>query len=340
MDFKNLEDVATFMLVNLRLSRYDLQFINNLTTLILKNNTITSNQHSLFRKIVLTYRRQFTQHKHNVDELLSLTWKCNTIESSPQYTNASISILDNKIIFRSPFNKGFLTALKRDPIYTMEWFRDKRQYEIRYGVSNLKALILMSADYFNIIDYCPITTQIINSLSEYESVKYWEPTLICNNGHYYVAACNEILYDYIKDIPVTNDLKMVADYVQYGITISESVIKHFIDIEDPMKIAFAISYRVECEVRDLPSAIKWLNELGCDGIIEPGRATKKSISENFNKSMLNEFDIALIKDHSLLQSYDKPVMIHHRTYGMMDPPKKLFKIIKCVNSEPVNLGIK
>ena len=56
--------------------------------------------------------------------------------------------------------------------------------------------------------------------------------------------------------------------------------------------------------------------------------------------MLNEFDIALIKDHSLLQSYDKPVMIHHRTYGMMDPPKKLFKIIKCVNSEPVNLGIK
>ena len=101
-----------------------------------------------------------------------------------------------------------------------------------------------------------------------------------------------------------------------------------------------VTAKDECEVRDLPSAIKWLIELGCDGIIEPGKATKKSASDNINKSILNEFDISLIKDSSLLQSYDKPVMIHHRTYGMMDPPKKLFKIIKCVNSEPVNLGIK
>jgi hypothetical protein len=280
------------------------------------------------------------QHKLDADELLLLTWKCNTIASSPHYTNASISILDDKIIFRSPFNKGFLTALKKDPIYTMEWMRDKRQYEIAYGVTNLKALILMSADHFNAIDYCPITTQIINSLSEYESIKYWEPTLIYNNGHYYVSACNDILYDYIKDIPLTNDLKMVADYVQYGIHISDSVIQHFIDIEDPMKVALAVSYRVECEVRDLDFALKWLIELGCDSIVLPGRATHKSNSENFNKNMLNDLPIDVVKDHSLLQSYDKTVMIHHRTYGMMDSPKKLFKIIKCVNSEPINLGIK
>ena len=133
---------------------------------------------------------------------------------------------------------------------------------------------------------------------------------------------------------------MIADYVQYGVNISESVIERFVDIEDPMKIAFAISYQVECEVKDLPSAVNWLIELGCDGILEPGKATKKSLSESISKHILNEIDITLIKDHSLLQNYNKPVMIHHRTYGMLDSPKKLFKIIKCVNSEPVNLGIK
>ena len=99
MDLKTLEDVATFMLVNIRLSRYDLQFVNNLTTLIIRNNTITTNQDSLFRKISFKYRKQFIQQKLNVDDVLLLPWKCNMIESSPQYTNASIE----KLFFSSSF---------------------------------------------------------------------------------------------------------------------------------------------------------------------------------------------------------------------------------------------
>ena len=173
MDFKTLEDLATFMLIDIRLSRYDLQFVNNLTNMIGVKKTITTNQDNLFRKIALKYRRQFTQHKFDIDTLLLLSWECNVIESSPQYTNASITILKDKIIFRSPFNQGFLKALKKNPIYSMEWDRDKRQYEIKYGPTTLKMLITLSADHYEVIDYCPITKNIINSLSEYESVKYW-----------------------------------------------------------------------------------------------------------------------------------------------------------------------
>ena len=334
MDYTTLEDVGTFMLINIRLSRYDLQFVNNLTNMIGVKNTITTNQDSLFRKIALKYRRQFAQQKHDIDTLLLLPWKCNVIASSPQYTNASITILKDKIVFRSPFNKSFLSALKKNPIYSMEWHKDKRQYEIEYGVTVLKSLITMSADYFDTIEYCPITTDIINSLSEYESVKYWEPTLVYNNGYFYVAAINDILNNIIKDIPLTNDLSMVADYVQYGIKISESVIEHFLQTEDPMKITLACSYRVECEVRDLPKAITWLRELGCDSIST--HASKKSIISD----LVEVASVDLIKDRSDLSAYNKPVMIHYRTYGFTDPPTGLFKIIKCVNSEPINLGDK
>lgn len=338
MEFKTLEDVGTFMLINIRLSRYDLQFINNLTNMIGIKNTITTNQDNLFRKIALKYRRQFVQQKHDIDTLLLLSWECNVIESSPHYTNASIIIEKDKIIFRSPFNKNFLTALKKEPIYTMEWIKDRRQYEMRYGVTVLKSLITMSADYFSVIDYCPITTDIINSLSEYESVKYWEPTLVYNNGYFYVAAVNDILHEIIKDIPLTNDLKMVADYVQYGIAVSDSVIEHFIKTEDPMKITLAASYRVECEVRDLSYVTKWLDELGCDCITTHSHSSKNvRLAELSEDSFLN---IDIVKDRRNLSKYDKPVMIHHRTYGFTDPPGKLFKIIKCVNSEPINLGDK
>ena len=342
MDLKTLEDVATFMLVNIRLSRYDLQFVNNLTTLIIRNNTITTNQDSLFRKISFKYRKQFIQQKLNVDDVLLLPWKCNMIESSPQYTNASITVLKDKIVFRSPFSKGFLTALKKDPIYSMEWDKDKRQYEIEYGPSTLKSLVTVSADYFTTIDYCPITKEIIDTLSNYESVKYWEPTLVYNNGYYYIAALNEVLYNNIKDIPLTNDLKMVADYAQYGIAISDSVIEHFSTIEDPLKVNLAVNFQSEFEIRDLDTAVKWLSELGCDGITESSRISSKQLFllGEHSDNLLNKLNIDIIRDQSNLKSYEKPVMIHYRNYGFMDIPTNLFKIIKCVNSEPVNLGIK
>ena len=44
MEFKTLEDVGTFMLINLRLSRYDLQFVNNLTNLIGIKNYMNENR--------------------------------------------------------------------------------------------------------------------------------------------------------------------------------------------------------------------------------------------------------------------------------------------------------
>jgi hypothetical protein len=150
------------------------------------------------------------------------------------------------------------------------------------------------------------------------------------------------LYDTIKDIPLTNDLIMVADYVQYGITVSESVIEHFSKFEDPLKINLATKFQSEFEIKDLDIAIKWLRELGCDGISESSRLSSRQLfllGEN-SENLLNDLGIDIIRDQSNLKSYEKPVMIHYRNYGAMDQPTTLFKIIKCVNSEPVNLGIK
>ena len=76
MDFKTLEDVGTFMLINIRLSRYDLQFVNNLTNMIGVKNTITTNQDSLFRKIALKYRKTISSIDFNVIySLFKLSYK-------------------------------------------------------------------------------------------------------------------------------------------------------------------------------------------------------------------------------------------------------------------------
>ena len=69
MDFKTLNELATWMLSNIRLSRYDDQFVNNLTLYITQHNRITSNQDLLFRKVAGKYKKQFSQLKIEVEEI-------------------------------------------------------------------------------------------------------------------------------------------------------------------------------------------------------------------------------------------------------------------------------
>jgi hypothetical protein len=155
----------------------------------------------LFRKVAGKYKRQFSQLKIEVEEILTRSWDVPLVESIAEYTGASIKIENDKLILRSPFNKNFLTALKKNPIYTLQWVKDKRQYEAEYSHTNLKELLYLTADHYTILSYCEKVTQIVDSLSAYENIKYWVPTLVYK-GHYYIAAMNEHLYGAIKDIPI------------------------------------------------------------------------------------------------------------------------------------------
>ena len=99
MSFSTLDEFATWMLTNIRLSRYDDQFINNLTLYITNQQRITTNQDTLFRKVSKKYNRQLSHHKINTDDVLNLKWSVNIVESIPEFTGATIKIENDKIIF-------------------------------------------------------------------------------------------------------------------------------------------------------------------------------------------------------------------------------------------------
>lgn len=323
------------MLSNIRLSRYDDQFVNNLTLYITQHNRITSNQDLLFRKVAGKYKRQFSQLKIEVDEVLTRSWDVNIVESIPEYTGASIKIENDKLILQSPFNKNFLTALKKNPIYSLQWIKDRRQYEGEYSHTNLKELMYLTADHYSILNYCEKVTQIIERLSVYENVKYWVPTLVYK-GHYYIAALNEHLYEAIKDIEITDDLKTIATLVKYGIGIDQSVTDHLLETEIPAKVRLAINFQVEIELRDTQLAIEWLEEFGCDAICEP-----KAFLTN-SKLDIHNTSINVCKNPKDLKNYENSVIVYQRgNFSLVnETPMKLFKIIKFVNLEPIDLGPK
>jgi len=335
MDFKTLNELATWMLSNIRLSRYDDQFVNNLTLYITQHNRITSNQDLLFRKVAGKYKRQFSQLKIEVDEVLTRSWDVNIVESIPEYTGASIKIENDKLILRSPFNKNFLTALKKNPIYSLQWIKDRRQYEGEYSHTNLKELLYLTADHYSILNYCEKVTQIVERLSVYENVKYWTPTLVYK-AHYYIAALNEHLYEAIKDIEITDDLKTIATLVKYGIAIDQSVTDHLLETEIPAKVRLAINFQVEIELRDTQLAIEWLEEFGCDAICEP-----KAFLTN-SKLNIHNTTINVLTNPKDLKNYENSVIVYQRgNFSLVnETPMKLFKIIKFVNSEPIDLGPK
>ena len=336
MDFKTLNDVAGWMLTNIRLSRYDEQFVNNLTFYTLQYNRITNNQDLLFKKVTSKYKKQFSHNKIIVEDLLKLPWHVNVVPSIPEYTGASIKVEDDRIIFRSPYNKNFLTALRKNPLYRLEWDKNKRQYEAEYSPTTLKQLIYLSADYYDTLNYCDKVTQIINSLGEYETVKYWVPTLIYKDSRYYIAAINEHLYNAIKNVQITGELKTIATLVKYGVNIDESVISHFLKTEPYEKVHFASSFEAQVEIKDANAVMNWLREFGCDAISEPKSFLTK------NTLQVDATDIAICNNNKDLTNYDNPVIVYQKgTFSLVsERPLKLFKIIKFINSEPVDLGPK
>lgn len=334
MAFTNLDEVATWMLSNIRLSRYDDQFVNNLTLYITEHGRITSNQHALFKKVTSKYVRQFNQHKISVNEVLNLIWSVPIVESTPEHTSASIVIEGDTIIFRSPYNKTFLTAHRKNPIYSMSWDKDNRRFTMKYSPTVLRDLIYLSAEYYEVVNYCPITKEIINRLGEYDSAKYWVPTFTYCNGFYCVQAINSYLYEAIKDIPFNDDLYTVAMLSKHGVKIDDSVINHLSKKIDINKIKFAATFHVEHELKDLNTALGWLVELGCDGVIKP-----RAFLQNQLHSNGTVVDIPTPND---LSNCVNPAMIYYKgsLSTIDDKPSNLLKIIKCVNSEPVYLGPK
>lgn len=333
MSFSTLDNLATWMLTNIRLSRYDDQFVNNLTLYITQHNRITSNQDALFKKVALKYVRQFNNYKININEFINLPWSVSVVKSVPEYTGATIKIENNKIIFRSPYNKNFLSALRKNNPHNLSWIKDLRQYESPYSPSTLKSLVHLSADFYQVINYCEVTKQIIDSLSAYESIKYWTPTLIYKNG-YYIAAINEHVFEATKDIPLSDDLKSIAQLVKYGISIDQSVKDHLYKQNEITRVNIACNFYLSVEIRDAKNILNILKDLGCDGASE---AKKLSLYHELN---FNDSDFHMCKTSKELKDLNNPVVFCFTNNIHLHEPKpyKLFKIVRFVNSDPVNLG--
>ncbi len=111
-ELKTFEHLIYFMIKNLRLSRYDSRFLENLEKMIVTTKRVTSNQVELVTKLIEKYQRQLIKQGLFTDVLLNLPWTTTIVTTTEEYTSAHIGTLDDNIILKTPFNRAFINEFR------------------------------------------------------------------------------------------------------------------------------------------------------------------------------------------------------------------------------------
>jgi hypothetical protein len=327
VDLQTTEHLLHFLIGNVQLSRFDEKFISSLTT----QSRVTTNQVELFYKLLYKYRRQLAKHELDPDKLIYLPWQMPMVESSKQYTQGHLTIEGDKIVFKCPYNRNFITEFRANEDNPFVWDKELRQYIGNYGTYSLRFLLTLAAKYFKDIDLCPITVDLINQIAEYDVVKHWHPTLVKVNGRLMLAGLDDVAGELLKDIELNTDGKTLATLIDHGVSIDTSVY----DINDPKQV-FMSNYFVKHEGKDMLNIIPWLKEIECDMVCISGNTM--TLTEKVKQFIAQGFPCRIINwatKHDPNEKFNRMVQLIFKTGESIQP--NVAKVVQLVNSQPIEI---
>ncbi len=229
------EQLIYYLQSNISLGTYDKKFINNLVTMYLTlNKPITSNQHDLLDKVILRYGRQLAKQEIAADEMIKLPWIYPPIPSLAKFTEVHLAIKDKLIELRSPFKGEFVKQFREVPY--SKWDKDTKTWTLPYCEELLAITIKLVKLHYSNINYDDTVTSILNTVEQFNDVKYWGPTYTKINDRFYIVASTESINEAIQYLEFNDDPDTLARLCYHGITIDGSVIvKSFKDIDTLLK---------------------------------------------------------------------------------------------------------
>jgi len=340
------EQLIFYMSNKLSLGTYDKKFINN----ILGKQHITTNQATLLDKIIIRYHKQFLKNELNSEELVKLPWTKDPIQSLPEYTESYISIQEDTIILKTPYNASYVKEIKKLP-YTLTWNKTDtdKYWSVVFCTETLKQVIDITEKHYSKINYCEKTKEIINYLSYFEDCKYWNPTLVYRNDRYMLFAANEPLYNRLIDELNNIDILAISRLVMFGVSMDESVKLHLIDLlKDEEKVNFILSANVDIDIHELPLLFENLSVIQSDFVILGPTITRKlNVKEKIkNKLVEKNISFAWLESKTIAEShkinisdYKSVVFLDFGISTFVNSPIQVpwSKHIRLVNNTPIQL---
>lgn len=329
------EELLYFMQCGMmRLSINDLRFVHNMHMIsCIRDKALTSNQVELFGILTKKYKKQLDKHKISQAMIENMPWSTKIVESDPEFTNAHITIVDNHIYFRAPFNKSFLIGLRKDNLVnTFIWNKELKRYESKFSTHALKLITSIAQDHYKFITHCEVTKKLLNIVNHYDAL-YWEPTLIPFNEQYIIAASNSFLDEAIKDIELSTNIKSISRLAEHGIKIDSSII-------NDGKLKFASEFEPIIDFVNFDLVAQWLKELECDTVYYSSNARKNFmyVTENVDRILSNlKIKLKVYSNNLEIPKSKYNVLLVLTTNAPTIYNCQFNKIIKMKNSTPISI---
>lgn len=328
----NKEQLLYFFLQGkISLSQYDYKFMANLQSMIQNKNRVTSNQATLFDNLISKYKKQLTKNGYDKDVLKGLPWKTLVVESTPEYTGALVSLDDNTLVIRVPFNKTFITAFRNIHNNTFDWDKDSKTYKAKFSTNALKIAYVTLPAFFNPVRYDENLSGVIGELEKYNEL-VWNPTLRNVNGKVIVGAVNNTLGTLLQDIEVSISTDTFFKMSRMGIDVDPTL------YENNPELEFAAKPIYEIEITEVEQAIQWMEKLGCKDVII-GRGLRNIINQEGLKTTIESYGMQAINHVNYGNTIPANAMLLQHTSG---PDVRLFtnklsKIVVLKDSRPVEV---
>jgi len=301
------EQTIDYLIRYLSLGTYDKKFLTNLLQLnVAQRKPVTTNQAELLDKILVRYHRQLAKKEIDSKELINLLWTLPPIESSPQYTQAHVSLEGDEIILRTPYKKEFVKQIKE--IQYLKWNRDDKLWSAPKAEFILKKIINLTDEHFNNVNFCSEIKTIIDNLYVYETAKFWNPTLTRINGNLYIVAANAEVMDAISFITLDTTPSTLARLTRMGIIIDPEL------VDESMNDV--ISGDVTIDNFSIETIINFLLLIKADLVVltEWFMKNKDFVMELANNLKANNIKVKVLRGKIL--TTDKEQYVDYRKYEM------------------------
>ena len=328
----------------MHLSKKDYTFFNNLSFIIKDKQQITSNQNSLFDKLIAKYQKQLRKHGHELSVLQKLNWDVLVVQTSEEYLIPKIYLDEtDTLCLRTPFNESFIRGFSKRSVYAGEytnpfkWDKDKRIYTSKFYTHALRVAYDNCFKYWDTIEYCDRVKEIITPL--FDSIDTCTPYLVKENNTYYIQNLNVALSNALQGVVLNNDPKTIYTLSRYGVSISDDII----DGDDLLK--FASQFVATIDIDELLKC-DYLTRLGITDVILDLNSKDmlyvelRDYLKNHNITVHPKYAhapegsvrLSLYRNFNVYQRYNTLLSYADKSYI-----KSIYKMVDIKNSRPVHV---
>jgi hypothetical protein len=334
MNMKNKEQLLYFFLQGkISLSQYDYKFMANLQTMIQRDHRVTTGQANLFDNLISKYKKQLTKCGLDKVELKALDWNSTLVESTTEYTGAYVSLFNDTLNIRVPFNKSFISKFREVKDNTFVWDKESKVYRTNFSTTALKISTQVLHKFFPTVKYCDELSPILTSLAELGSgTTVWNPTLCMVNDKLIIAGCNSIIGELVKDMTLSLEPSILFKLNRMGIDIDPAI------ISDYPKLQFAANSVYEAEIVDVENIIGWMKNLGCENVVI-GRGLRTALNQEQLAKTIEKYGMNPLGPLSYGKLPDGVSMMlqHTSNVGMRSFAGNISKTVVLKDSRPIEV---